>query len=90
MSAIIQDMRLEIADNWPAFVYIALTIVFSICFFRERRAEARIVHRMGERIQENIRTRFDHLESLVRDGALLENSQSQPEREAKTAGRFSS
>ena len=90
MSTIIQEIQLEIAENWPAFVYIAMTIVFSICFFRERRAEARIVHHMGERIQENIRTRFDRLESLVRDRALLESSRSQPDHEANTAGRLSS
>jgi hypothetical protein len=74
MVLVIQDLRSEVADNWPAFTYIAMMIAFTFLFFRERRAEARHLRQMGERIQENIANRFDRLESLVRHPASAETS----------------
>jgi len=72
MATLIQYAITEIADNWPAFVYILMTIGFSFFFFRERRAEARLLRQMGEGIHENIRSRFDRLEFLVRNSTVLE------------------
>ena len=63
----VQDVVNEVADNWPAFVYILLMLGFSICFLRERRRETRVLREMGERMQEGIRLRFDRLEQLVRE-----------------------
>jgi hypothetical protein len=40
--------------NWPAFVYIALMIAFSIFFFIERRAEARAMRLTWVGLQERI------------------------------------
>jgi hypothetical protein len=65
MASITQYVVSEVADNWPAFVYIALTLGFSVCFLRERRAEIRILKEMGQGLQEGIRTRFDRLEYMV-------------------------
>jgi len=44
----------EVADNWPAFVYMALTIGFSVCFLRERRAEIRLLKHLGAGLHERI------------------------------------
>jgi hypothetical protein len=55
MVAIIEDIAAELADNWPAFVYMGLTLGFSVCYFRERRAERAVIS-----------ARFDKLESLVK------------------------
>ena len=64
--SLIQEIRAEIADNWPAFVYMGMMIVFSLYFFRERRSEARMVRQIGESVQEDMRHRFDELERLLR------------------------
>lgn len=64
-----QDIFDEIADNWPAFVYILLTLGFSICFLRERRRETRLLRDMGERMNEGIRVRFDRMERLLQEQA---------------------
>jgi len=58
MATTIQELTAELADNWPAFVYIAMTVGFSICYFRERRAEKEI-----------LRARFDRLEMLLQQSA---------------------
>ena len=50
MQAVLQ----ELDENWPAFVYIALMIAFSIFFFRERRAEARAMRQTWAGLQEQI------------------------------------
>jgi hypothetical protein len=65
MDSIIQNVTGELADNWPAFLYILATTVFSICFLRERRAEARVMKEIGIDLQESIRARFDRLECLI-------------------------
>lgn len=64
-----QNIFDEIADNWPAFVYILLTLGFSICFLRERRRETRLLRDMGERMNEGIRVRFDRMERLLQEQA---------------------
>jgi hypothetical protein len=69
MDTFVQDIAAELADNWPAFVYIAMSIMFSFFFFRQRRAETRLVRQIGEGIQENITARLDRLESLIRKSA---------------------
>lgn len=66
MRTVIQDAASEIADNWPAFVYIAMSLVFSFFFFRQRRAEARMVRDIAEGIHENISARLDRIELLIR------------------------
>jgi hypothetical protein len=77
--SLIQEAANELADNWPAFVYILLTIVFSFLFLRQRRAEARIVKEIGDQVQEAIRTRFDHLERvLVRQGRAAGSDENRP------------
>jgi hypothetical protein len=63
--ATIQDFTSELADNWPAFTYMAMIAIFSVVFFRERRAERKLVRQVGEGIQESIQARFDRLEWLV-------------------------
>jgi hypothetical protein len=65
MELFFREVRSELTDNWPAFLYIATTTAFSICFLRERRAETRILKELGAGLQESIRRRFDRLEQLV-------------------------
>ena len=55
METVIHEITTELADNWPAFIYIAMTLGFSICYFRERRAEKNVIC-----------ARFDRLEALIR------------------------
>ena len=62
MGEIIQIAKAEIADNWPAFLYIATTIVFSIVFLRERRAEAEELRQIGAGIHD----RIDRVERLIK------------------------
>jgi hypothetical protein len=81
MNGFVQDIADELADNWPAFVYIAMSIVFSIFFFRQRRAETRLVRQIGEGIQENIAARLDRLESLIRKSAETPPLETQSPRE---------
>lgn len=40
MDNFLQVVLVEIEDNWPAFLYILLTITFSIVYLRQRRREA--------------------------------------------------
>jgi hypothetical protein len=61
MVSITESVVNEVADNWPAFVYIGLTIGFSVCFLRERRAEIQLLKRLGTGIHE----RIDRLEHMV-------------------------
>jgi hypothetical protein len=70
MAGIIDEITSELADNWPAFVYIAMSLVFSVFFFRERRAEVRLTRQIGENIEETIRARFDRLEAMLRDSPI--------------------
>jgi hypothetical protein len=80
----IQDVVSELADNWPAFVYIALMLGFSVVFLRERRGEVRVLKEMGAALEERMRIRFDHLEYLVehsRKASTPAESQQHPTRE---------
>jgi hypothetical protein len=61
MESIAESVVNEVADNWPAFVYIALTIGFSVCFLCERRAEIQLLKRLGAGLHE----RIDRLEHMV-------------------------
>jgi hypothetical protein len=61
MVSITESAMSEVADNWPAFVYIALTIGFSVCFLRERRAEVQLLKRLGAGLHE----RIDRLEYML-------------------------
>jgi hypothetical protein len=68
MDSIGQSVAREVGDNWPAFVYIALTVGFSICFLRERRAEMRLLKLLATGLHE----RIDRLErglARSRDGS---------------------
>jgi hypothetical protein len=69
-----QSVVREVGDNWPAFVYIALTIVFSICFLRERRAEIRLLKLLATGLHERI-DRLEH--TLGRSGNLSVSQDSQ-------------
>src|ERR1700735_1717661 len=51
----VQDVVSELADNWPAFVYIVLMLGFSILFLRERRAEAKVLKELSRALEERIR-----------------------------------
>jgi hypothetical protein len=62
MATIIQEAQAEIADNWPAFVYIATTIAFSILFLRQRRAETEALRQIGAGIHD----RIDRVERLIK------------------------
>jgi len=75
VTALLHDITVELSDNWPAFLYIATTVAFSVFFFRQRRAETQLVRRLGEGIQESIRARFDRLEFLVRHPNLAQDSE---------------
>jgi len=55
----------EIADNWPAFVYIMLTTGFSVAFLKERRRETRVLKSTAESLQLTFDKRFSRLESLL-------------------------
>ena len=79
-----EDIRAEVADNWPAFVYIMMTLVFSFLFFRQRRRETRLVREIGEGIRESICSRLDHLEALVQNSIADRNRHGQTDRETKT------
>ena len=67
MAPFVSIISNEIAENWPAFVYVGLTIGISVCFFRERRSETRMLKEAGEILNEPIRVRFDRLEQLIHD-----------------------
>jgi hypothetical protein len=92
MDSIIQNLASEFADNWPAFLYIFATTVFSICFLRERRAEARIMKDIGTDLQDSIRTRFDRLEGMIRTdyskGEVLKGDQVNSSISSKTEAIF--
>jgi hypothetical protein len=62
MGTIIQSAQAELADNWPAFAFIATTIVFSIFFLRERRAEIKELRQIGAGIHD----RIDRVERLLK------------------------
>jgi hypothetical protein len=62
----LQSIVNELADNWPAFTYIALMCVTSLFFLRERRAETRLLKRLGRQLQAQMRKRFDQVESELR------------------------
>ena len=70
MPSIREEVIVEIADNWPAFVYIILMCISSVVFLRERRAEAQLLKQASANIQEQIGLRFDRLENMIRDGKL--------------------
>jgi hypothetical protein len=59
----IQGLLSELADNWPAFVYIALTVGFSICFLRERRAEVQALRQIGAELN----GRIEKVERILMD-----------------------
>jgi len=65
MASIIQEVTTELSDNWPAFLYIAMTVGFSVCFLRERRAETRVLKQIGEGLLESVQARFDRLEGMI-------------------------
>jgi hypothetical protein len=65
MSRFIWVISSEVAENWPAFVYMGLTIVFSLCFLRERRTETRMVKEIADVLNDRIRARFDRLEGML-------------------------
>lgn len=75
MTAITDEVMVEIADNWPAFVYITLMCVSSVVFLRERRAEARILKQASVNIQDQIRRRFDRLECMIREAKASDGAQ---------------
>jgi hypothetical protein len=62
MRPTMQGFIAEIYDNWPAFVYIGMTIGFSICFLRERRAETEALRQIGAGLHE----RIDRVERLIK------------------------
>jgi hypothetical protein len=64
-STVLQDVTQELADNWPAFMFIATSTVFSICFLRERRAETRLVQKIAKELQQDFDTRFDRIEAII-------------------------
>ncbi len=66
MVTMFQDIASEVSDNWPAFLYISVMTGFSIRFLCERRAEARILRKLGDALHLTIHTRFDRLEDLIR------------------------
>lgn len=65
MPAAIQYITNEVADNWPAFVYIALGTVFSVCFLRERRAEVKVLKQLCAALEERMGTGFNRIERLM-------------------------
>jgi len=65
MDNLIREMSSEIADNWPAFL-----------FLRERRAETRMLREAAETLQQGLHSRLDRLECAIdalskRDGNVL-------------------
>jgi len=73
MTGLTQDIAAEIFENWPAFVYIVMTIGFSIMFLRERRKETKAVKCIGDSLQKQINNRFERLELLVQKSQKLMN-----------------
>ena len=76
MDNLIREMSSEIADNWPAFLFIANSAGFSILFLRERRAETRMLREAAETLQQGLHSRLDRLECAIdalskRDGNVL-------------------
>ncbi len=57
----------EFAENWPAFLYILMTCVFSIFFLRERRSETHLLKQIGRGLEDSLLARFDRLEQMVRE-----------------------
>jgi hypothetical protein len=69
MSGATESVLREVYENWPAFVYIGLTIGFSICFLRERRSETQALREMGAAMH----YRIDRIERILNQ-QCLENS----------------
>lgn len=74
MGSLSQAILAEIADNWPAFVYIGLTIGFSVCFLKERRAETRALKLIAERLELTVYQRFDRLERVIAEKKQINES----------------
>jgi hypothetical protein len=92
MASLTQGLAAEISDNWPAFLYIAVTTGFSIRFLCERRAETRVLKQLGEQLHETMCIRFDRLERLARqthptEFPVVESSGSTSEQLAVVARR---
>jgi len=77
MVSITESVATEVADNWPAFVYIALTIGFSIFFLRERRAEIYLLKRLGAGLNERI-DRLEYMLAHSRNLSIPAESQEYP------------
>lgn len=58
----LQALLAQLYDNWPAFVYILLMILFSICFFLDRRAEKRA----ADQVRAEIIHHIERLEALIK------------------------
>ncbi len=44
----------EVLSEWPYFLYLILTIVFSVCFLRERRREMKHLATAVDRLQRSV------------------------------------
>jgi len=44
----------EVLSEWPYFLYLTLTIVFSVCFLRERRREMKHLAAAVDRLQRSV------------------------------------
>jgi len=44
----------EVLSEWPYFLYLMLTIVFSVCFLRERRREMKYLAAAVDRLQRSV------------------------------------
>jgi hypothetical protein len=86
MGSVIRDIGTELSDNWPAFLYIAMTVGFSVCFLRERRAETRVLKQIGEGLHESVKARFDRLEGMIEKMAAKELRGTDPLRDRDQAG----
>jgi hypothetical protein len=67
MASIIHDIANQLSDNWPAFSYIALMVVFSLRFLHERREETRTLERKANELRDCLLDRMYNLERLIQD-----------------------
>ena len=69
MAQMMHDAMEELADNWPAFLYIFTMVGFSLRFLHERREETKTLRRIADELQHSYHERCDRLEALIRSEA---------------------
>ena len=73
MRSVFSRLLMDLQSDWPFFLYMAMCQWFSICFFRQRRAEAK----QFAVLRTEFFQRLDRLEVSVARQASIRNSEFQ-------------